>query len=186
MSDDPFHLNRPVHLARRDGFYEKGALLIDRLPVTKDPEEQRRTAEQALFCFREARRHAAAANLAEKTSYQSRLFADFLDMAIDNTLSITRMLRRQRIAETSDTPIKQFLQSDDLAEKMCAHYRRCAAHILKGLTAVLKAGDKPGHDLQQTSLAKMSFSDKARYEKARRCFEEEIAAETGDRSGEED
>jgi len=173
MSADPFHLNRPVHLARRDGFYEKATALIEHLATLKNPEEQRQTAEKALFFFREARRHAAAANLAEKTSRQSRLFTELLDMTIDNTLSITRMLRRLRIAETPDSPFQQFLQSRDTAEKMRSHYRRCAAHILKGLAALLKAAEKPCYDLQQASLAKMSSSDKARYEKARKYFEEE-------------
>jgi hypothetical protein len=185
MSADPFHLNRPVHLARRDGFYEKATALIARLDALKTPEDQRQTAEKALSFFREARRHAAAANLAEKTSLQSRLFAEFLDMAIDNTLSITRMLRRPRVAETPDSPVRQLLQSGDTSEKMRGHYRRCAAHILKGLTALLKAAEKPCHDLQQTSLAKMSSADKARYEKARKYFEKETedeAEKTGDSS----
>lgn len=177
MSADPFHLNRPVHLARRDGFYEKATVLIDRLAALKTPEEQRQTAEKALFFFREAHRHATAANLAEKTSLQSRLFAEFLDMTIDNTLSITRMLRRQRVAETPDPSLRQLLQSGDISEKMRGHYRRCAAHILKGLTAILKAAEKPCHDLQQTSLAKMSSTDKARYEKARKYFDAEVEAE---------
>lgn len=173
MSADPFHLNRPVHLARRDGFYEKAAQIIHRLPSFRDREEQQQAAEQALDFLREARRHAAAANLAFKTSHQSRMFAGFLDMLIDNTLSMVRMLQRQGLAEAPDSPSLQFLQSRETAARMSTRYRRCAAHILKGLIGILKAAEKPCHDLQQTSLAKMSLADKARYDKARACFEQE-------------
>ncbi len=172
MSSDPFHLNRPVHLARRDVFYEKAAERIRRLPSQKLIDEQRNTAEQALYLLREARRHAEAANLSEKTSTQSRLFVKFMDIVVDNTLSVTRMLRRQLTVNASDNALDGFTGATGTASKMSGHYRRCAVLLLKGLMNSLQQAEKPFRDLCQTSIAKMTSVDKARYEKAYKHFGE--------------
>lgn len=171
MNDDPFHLNRPVHLARRDAFYDKAVAHIKKLSVNKDITDQRKTAKQALYLLREARNHAEAANLSEKTSTQNRLFPDFMDTVIDNTQSIIHMLHWQAVVETKDNPLSRFLGSADTGAKRAEHYHRCAMKILKGLLVILQQAEKPFRDLRQTSLAKMTFEDKARYEKAAQHFE---------------
>lgn len=171
MSADPFHLNRPVHLARRDVFYEKAVMRIRAIPSQKQLADQRKTAEEALYLMRESRRHAEAANLSEKTSSQSRLFVSFMDTVVDNTLSITRMLRRQAGASAPDNPLDGFIESTGTGSKMSANYRRCAVLILKGLINLLQQAEKPFQALRKTSLAKMSLVDKTRYEKAAKHFE---------------
>jgi hypothetical protein len=177
MSADLFHLNRPVHLARQDVFYEKAVRQIQELPSHKQPEEQCIIAERALFFLCEARFHAEAANRSEKTSVHNRLFVEFIDTAIDNTQSITRMLHRRIGADKRDNPLDRFLGSSDVGSKMSRHYRRSAEYILKGLLAVLKQAERPFYDLQQTSLAKMSTTDEARYEKARSHFKKQADSE---------
>jgi hypothetical protein len=172
MSADPFHLNRPVHLARRDVFYLKAVERIRQIPSQKQPAEQCKTAEQALYLLREARRHAEAANRSDKTSSQNRLFVRFMDIVVDNVQSIARMLRRQTFAEKPDNALDGFVGSSGAGVKMSSHYRRCAALMLKGLLSVLQQAEKPFSDLSRTSLAKMSMEDKARYEKAQKHFEE--------------
>ncbi len=172
MSADPFHLNRPVHLARRDVFYQKAAERIRGLQSTKTSDEQCELAEQALYLLREARRHAEAANLSGKTSSQNRLFVKYMDIVVDNTLSVTRMLRRQLGVEAPDNGLDGFIGTPGPGKKMGAIYRQCATLILKGLLNSLERADKPFRDLSQTSLAKMSTVDKARYEKAQKHFEE--------------
>ncbi len=178
MSADPFHLNRPVHLARRDVFFQKAVVSIKTLSAHKQPAEQCKTAEQALYLLREARHHAEAANLSEKTSTQSRQFLDFMDTVVDNTLSITRMLRHQITAEATDNPFDGFIGTTGTGIKISGNYRRCAVLILKGLLPVLQQAEKPFQALRQTSLAKMSVVDKARYEKAYEHFEEQADDET--------
>ena len=167
MSADPFHLNRPVHLARRDVFYEQAEQLIKQLPARKELKDQQAVAEKALDLFNKARQHALSANQSEKTSAEDQLFLKFLDAAVDNTQSITRMLRRQQAVDSEDCPLGRFLGATDVSSKMSAHYRRCAAHILKGLLLLLQQAGRPYQELQQAGLAKMSPTDKARYEKAR-------------------
>jgi hypothetical protein len=82
------------------------------------------------------------------------------------------MLRRQTSVDVADNPLDLFLNSSDTGAKMSRHYRRCAAHILKGLLLVLQQAEKPFRALQQTSIAKMTVVDKARYEKAYKHFDE--------------
>lgn len=171
MSADPFHLNRPVHLARRDAFYEKAVQCIRSLPAQKQLSDQCKIAEEALYLMREARRHAEAANLSEKTSSQNRLFVAFMDTVVDNTLSVTRMIRRQTNAAAADNSLDRFTGISGSSAKMGSHYRRCAILLLKGLLTVLQQAEKPFRNLCQTSLAKMTAVDKARYEKARKHFD---------------
>ena len=172
MSADPFHINRPVHLARRDVLYGKAVERIRKLPSQKQLIDQLKAADQALYLLREARRHAEVANLSEKTSTQSRLFVKVMDTVVDNTLSITRMLRRQAGAAAPDNSLDEFINSSGTGAKMGGNYRRCAVLILKGLINLLQQAEKPFQALRQTSLAKMSVVDKARYEKACKHFEE--------------
>ncbi len=173
MSVDHFHMNRPVHLARRDVYFEQAVTLIGELVRKKEPAEQQQTAAQALFCLEEARRHGDAANQSSKTCRNSYLFQDLLETAIDNTHSIARMLRWRLAVDADDSPLDQFLDETDTGKKMGTHYRRCAAHILKGLLLVLGQAQRPVHDLQCSCLAKMAPDDKARYEKARDHFKKE-------------
>lgn len=172
MSANPFHLNRPVHLARRDVFYLKAVNRIRQIPLHETPAEQSQSAEQAFYLLREARRHAEAANRSEKTSAQSRAFVDFMDIVVDNVQSITRILRRQAGIDRPDNALDRFLNTTGTGAKMSGHYRQCAAFGMEGLIHVLQQAEKPFSDLSRTSLAKMSLEDKERYEKARKHFEE--------------
>lgn len=167
MSGDIFHLNRPVHLARRDVYYEQAVQLIEQLPAQKKLEDEQEATQLALQLFRKAREHASAANRSNKTSTEDQLFLSFLDTAVDNTQSIIRMLRRQQSAESEKSSLGRFLGSNDVSSKMSAHYRRCAAHILKGLLLVLQQAAQPYEKLRESTLIKMSATDKARYQKSR-------------------
>lgn len=183
MSADPFHLNRPVHLARRDVYYLKAVERIQKLLAQKLPAERGKTAEQALYLLREARLHAEAANRSDKTSTQNRLFTKFLDIAVDNTLSVARMLRRQTEAKACDNAFDGFIGSSGTGANMSGRYRQCEGLILKGLLRVLQQAAVPFADLSRTSLAKMTLEDKARYEKAKEHFEA-LADEEADRVAE--
>jgi hypothetical protein len=174
MSDDAFHLNRPVHLARRDVFYERAVQLTKKLNEQKTLSERQKTAEAALHSFCEARKHAEAANRSDKTSLENRLFLDLLDTALDNAQSITRMLRRRQSSQAEDCTICRFLGTSEVHQKMSTHYRRSAAYILKGLLLLLQNADSPYERLRKTSLAKMNAADKTRYDKAREHLNETL------------
>jgi hypothetical protein len=172
MSADPFHLNRPVHLARRDAFYDQAATRIRKLSACKSTAEQQTLAGQALYLLREARRHAEVANLSEKTSSHSRLFVRFMDLIVDNTQSLALILSRQIHTAAADNPLDAFLGGSGASSKMSSNYRRCAVNTLKGLLYLLQQAEKPLQNLRQTSLVKMTADDQQRYEKARKHFEE--------------
>lgn len=173
MNTDHFHLNRPVHLARRDVFYEEACRLLQQLSSREKPEEQKLLVDKALFMLLEARHHAEAANRSCRTSVQSQLFLEFLTTAIDNTQSIARMLRRRLSVEEKNASLLRFLGSSVAGTNMGVHYRRCAAHILKGLLLILNEAENPYQDLREASLSKMDITDKTRYKKARLHFKEQ-------------
>ena len=168
MSVDAFHLNRPVHLARRDVFFEQAWELIEQLPSQKNATCKHSTANKAQALFKDALHHALAANQSQDATDEDLLFANFLYAAVDNTQSIAQMLRRQRAAESALSPLTQFLGSADTEQKMANHYRRCAAHILKGMLQVLPQIDRPYRQLQHSTFSSMTSDNRIRYEKARK------------------
>ena len=170
MNEGLFHLNRPVHLARRNVLYKKAVEHLQRLPSIRTTKEKRLIAEQALFLFRESRRHAEAADHSETALESDGLFVKFLDTAVDNTHSVARMLRRVHSVETSDNPLDQFMGKAGTGIKMRGHYRRCITHVLKGLLYILEQAESPFEELCRIDLEKMSAADQARYEKARDHF----------------
>ena len=168
MSVQPLYLNRPVHLARRDVFFEQANELIEQLNKQKSPAQQHATAKKAQALFQDALHHAQLANRSPDATDEDLLFADYLYAAVDNTQSIVRMLRRQRSAESALSPLYQFLGSANIETKMGTHYRRSAAHILKGMLRLLPLSDRPYRQLQHSTFSNMSPDEKNRYEKARK------------------
>ncbi len=166
MSTDPFHLNRTVHLARRDALYEKAVRRILHISVRKCPQEQCQLANEAFYLLTEAHRHAEIANLAGKTSTQSKLFEQVLGTLIDNTQSLSRMLRRRLVFGHKDNHLNRFFGAPEIGEKVSSHYIRCAGLILRGLKNIVHSAETPFKELSKTSIAKMTSVDKARYEKA--------------------
>lgn len=168
MSSDLLYLNRSVHLARRDVFFEQAKELIEDLSGQKNSATQHATAKRAQVLFQEALHHARMANRAPNATDEDLLFADFLYSAVDNTQSIVRMLRRQRSVQCALSPLTQFLGSESIESKMAIHYRRSAAHILKGMLKLLPLADRPYRQLQHSTFSNMSSDERTRYEKARK------------------
>jgi hypothetical protein len=170
MNGHSLHLNRPVHLAHRDVFFEQAKQLVEQFPVKKSSAEQHAVANKAQALFQDARRHAQRANRSPAASDEDLLFADFLYAALDNTQSLAQMIRRQRSAESALSPLTQFLGSSGLEEKMSKHYRRCAAHILKGMLQILPKADHAYRRLQHETFSNMTADERTRYEKARKTL----------------
>lgn len=170
MSADPFHLNRPVHLARRDACYLKAVERINRLPSLKKQQALGRPASEILYLLRESRRHAKVANLSGKTSDQSVLFEAFLDVAVDSALSLNNMIHRRDAILPAGNPIDRFLGADPADGELATRYARCITQLVKGLGHMVHRGENAFDSLRKTSVAKMAVADKSRYEKAFRHF----------------
>lgn len=176
MSRPTHSINRPVHLARRDSFFERA---VERLylPV-QDMDTRTRLAhvEQVLSLLRTAEVHARLAARGGAASSRERDFLHFLGLILRSVESAHTMMVHQAHLEAEESFLCQFLQArpEDSALPALA-YRRRSEDILQGLWHVLRLAHGPYRALQDETFEAMSDSEKERYRRARESFERELS-----------
>jgi hypothetical protein len=175
MSVLHFNLNRPIHLARRDAFFERAVELLY-MPVQEmDAATRLAHVERVLNLLNTAQQHAFFGARSPDATQQEHDFLHFLQLISHNLQSAQSMTQHQSHLEGEASFLCQFLTAKP---EECAlpalHYRRRADDILQGLWHLLRLAHKPYRELQQKNLAGLSDSEKARYKKAYQSFREEL------------
>ncbi len=175
MSSLHFNLNRPMHLARRDAFFERAVELLYTPVQEMDSASRLDHVESIQTLLNTAQRHAFFATMAPGAPQEERDFLHFLDLISQNLQSAQSMTQNQSHLEGEENFLVQFLgdQPDDSAIP-ALHYRRRADDILQGLWHLLRLAHKPYRALQQNNLASLTDADRARYKKAYQCFRDEL------------
>jgi hypothetical protein len=170
------HVNRPVHLARRDAFYERSVELLylphqqltgpTRLQVTDD----------ILACLGEARQHAFYASRSESRTDREMDFLQFMDLILENVDSLAAMLRHQSHLEEEQGFLGSFLGTTREQASMPAfHYQRRAEDILQGLWHLLRLAQTPYSQLRQHGIDNLDEEERNRYEIAYRHFSQQAS-----------
>lgn len=172
-----FDLNRPIHLARRDVFFERGIELLY-APLHKLSTATRLAhIEVILSLLKTAEKHAFFATQCNHTSPQELDFLRFLRLIFDNVQSVQAMLQHQAHLEVEESFLCQFLSA---GPEQCVlpamHYQRRAEDILQGLWNVLQLAHTPYRAIQHTNMQSMTDEEKARYRKAYESFREEVTS----------
>lgn len=177
MSSLHFNLNRPIHLARRDAFFERAVELLY-MPV-QDLDSQARLShvEKVLSLLTTAQKHAFFATRSPEAHQQEHDFLHFLKLISHNLQSAHSMTQHQLHLEGDESFLCQFLSA---SPEECAlpamHYRRRADDILQGLWHLLRLAHKPYRELQQKNLEAMQDDARARYKNAYSSFRDELSA----------
>lgn len=177
MSSLHFNLNRPVHLARRDAYFERAVELLY-MPVQEmDANARLSHVEKVLSLLKTAQQHAFFATRSPATPQQEHDFLHFLQLIAHNLQSAQSMTQHQSHLEGEESFLSQFLGAKP---EECAlpalHYRRRADDILQGLWHLLRLAHKPYRELQQRNQAMLSDSERDRYKRAYGIFREELSA----------
>ena len=177
MSTTHFNLNRPVHLARRDAFYEAAVTMMNTPVQALDTLARLNHIEQAQFLLRTSRRHADFAGRSVDATPAEHDFLHFLDLLAHNVQAIHSMLQHQSHLEAEESFLRQFLGANAQDSALPAmHYRRRAEDILQGLRGMLRLADKPYQQLKLSVNSSLSEENLVRYRKAWESFDQEIAA----------
>lgn len=167
-------LNRPIHLARRDAFYERGIELLY-LPLQEMDTATRITH---LHCVLEvlatARKHAFFASRSPKICARELDFLHFLELIHDNVQSMHSMMEHQAHLEAAESFLCQFLNTTlEQCQLPAMHYRRRAEDLMSGLWQLLRLSHTPYRALQKEYSDQANDKERARYDKAFQSFREE-------------
>lgn len=175
MSKQHFDINRPIHLARRDVFFER-AVEILYIPLQNIGTADRiKNAEVILSMLKTAETHAFFAIQSSSTVAQESDFLRFLRLIADNVKSAHAMMQHQLHLEAEESFLCQFLNA---TPEQCVlpamHYQRRAEDILQGLWNVLQLAHTAYRTLQTSNQQKLTEDERARYRKAYDSFRHDV------------
>lgn len=174
VSAQGFSLNRPIHLARRDVYFERAVELLYTPLSEQDTDQRIHHVEKVLSLLKTARLHASFAAKAGADEPENH-FLRFLGLIEHNVQSALSMIQHQSHLEGEEGFLCQFLSAT--AEE-CAlpalHYRRRADDILQGVWHLLRLSHRPYHQLQQANVARLLDAERERYRKAYQSFRAEV------------
>ncbi len=168
------HINRPIHLARRDAFYERGLELLY-LPLQEmDTQMRILHLHQVLGVLETARKHAFFASRSPNIFPRESDFLHFLELIHDNVQSMHSMMEHQAHLEAAESFLCQFLNTTrDQCQLPAMHYRRRAEDLMSGLWQLLRLSHAPYRSLQKEFTASAQAQELERYKKAFASFRNE-------------
>lgn len=175
MKTNPFDINRPIHLARRDVFFERAAELLY-MPYQHLSTAQRiQHVETVLDLLQTAGRHAFFASQASQALPREQDLLRFLRLIADSVQSVHTMMQHQLHLEAEESFLCQFLSA---TPEQCVlpalHYQRRSEDILQGLWNVLQLSYSPYRSLQQANEQQLSPEEQQRYRKAYDSFRRDV------------
>lgn len=171
-----FDINRPIHLARRDVFFERAVELLYVPLQNLSTADRIKSSDIILSMLKTAETHAFFAIQSSGTVTQESDFLRFLRLISDNVKSAHAMMQHQLHLEAEESFLCQFLNA---TPEQCVlpamHYQRRAEDILQGLWNVLQLAHGAYRTLQTSNLQKLTEDERTRYRKAYDSFRQDVA-----------
>ena len=169
------NMNRPVHLARRDAYYENAVELLNRPIHALELRVRISFTEHALALIKTAAHHARFAGRSPQALPAEADFLRFLHLIINQVESLLAMTQQQTHFVLEECFLGQFLQAQpDQLQLLPAHYQRRAEDIQDGICHLLQLAYPPYHDLYQANLQALAESERLRYNQAYDSFREDL------------
>ena len=170
-----FNLNRPVHLARRDTYFEKMVEMLF-VPVEEaDTAERIRYFESILTMLKTAVTHASFAAKATTASDKDKDFFKYLVLVEDNVQSMLAMLEHQAHLEATESFLCHFLNTPpEQCFLPAMHYRRRADDLLEGLCHQVRLAHTPFRILQQENQEQLTSGERERFKKAYNSYKQDL------------
>lgn len=179
MVETAFSVNLPVHLARRDAYYEKAAELIYRAGEIMDLDPRRELLSRVSHLLETARFHAEMVILADQSSPADRDFLAFLQLLCRNARAILFMIEHESELDADEGFLCRFLlATPEQCELPALHYRRRADDLMHGLIHLLRLAHEPFWRQQQAVRDQEDAEAAQRYTQARESFQRELMEQT--------
>jgi len=166
-----FEQNRPVHLARRDVYFERATELIFNQQHAYTPEIKVEEYEEILFLLRVARQHARFSIRESGKNEKDEEFGRFINLLAGNVKAILSMLDLKGMVESSDGSFSSFLCANHASVALQAEeYQRRANDIVRSIHNTLRLAEEPFRTLKEEHAGNAGKDELERYEKARKHF----------------
>ncbi|NCC51865.1 MAG: hypothetical protein EOM20_11690 [Spartobacteria bacterium] len=171
-----FNLNRPVHLARRDIFFEMAVELLCAPFHEMSTTNALHHIENVLAYLQTATRHGTFAARSPLCSERERDFIHFLHLISQNVQSLHAMMLNQSHLGKEESFLCQFLNTNHEESALPAMaYGRRAEDILQGLWHVLHLALAPYRTLQLENMENLNEGERSRYERASASTRNELS-----------
>ena len=162
-----FNLNRPVHMARRDTFFERAMDLLNVQTQDLDSDARLKHVSAVMELLKAAERHGDFAAKFSKALQQEKDFLHFLHLIIHNVQSAQAMIQHQGHFESEEGFLTKFLNARPDEHALPAmQYRRRADDIFHGLWHLLRQAHRPYHELRRAGMASLDADEAERYQRA--------------------
>ena len=166
-----FEKNRPVHLARRDVYFECAAKLISAQQQGGLPDIRAENYEEILFLLRVARQHARFSVRADGKNETDKQFCRFINLLAGNVKAVLSILSLKHSVEAEDGFFFSFLGGNYASVALQAEeYLRRARDIDYTIHNTLTLAREPFLQLKEANTAALSEEELVRYNKAREHF----------------
>lgn len=174
LKKNHFDINRPVHLARRDAFFERAAELLYS-PFQHLPTSQRiQHIETILALLKTAEQHAFFSIQSSDALPREHDMLRFLRLIADSVQSAHAMMQHQLHLEGEESFLCQFLgATPEQCVLPAMHYQRRSEDILQGLWNVLQLAHAAYRQLQQANQDQLSPAERERYRLAYDSFRQD-------------
>ena len=166
-----FEKNRPVHLARRDVYFECAAELISAQQQRRRPEIRVENYEEILFLLRIARQHGRFSVRNNGKNEKDEQFCRFINLLAGNVKAVLSILNLKHSIEAEDGFFFSFLGGNYASVALQAEeYLRRARDIDCTIHNTLTLAKEPFQQLKEANAAALSEDELVRYNKARKHF----------------
>jgi hypothetical protein len=166
-----FDLNRPVHLARRDAFFERAVEMLGRPLDGLDAATRLRRVQAIRASLEKARNHAAFAERSPRSIRHEQEFLRFLGLMLVNVDSAQAMIEHEGHLKRDESFLCHFLGvTQEQSALPALHYQRRSEDIHQGLWHLLRLAQGPYAALRRTNLEDMEREERDRYHRAYTSF----------------
>jgi hypothetical protein len=162
-----FEKNRPVHLALRDVYYARAAVLMNDPKHLSVPELELSDFEEILFLLRTAREHGSFAIRKDAQTEKDSQFCKFINMLAGNVKAILSMLNLKHSVQKEGGFFFSFLEANHVSVALQAEeYERRARDIIRCVRNTLELANDAVERLKQTNHEAFSTIERQRHDKA--------------------
>ena len=175
---DHFEQNRPVHLARRDVYFEHATELLSARSEVQQSEINAERYEEILFLLRVARRHARFSVRYTGKNEPDEQFCRFIELLTGNVKAVLSMINLKAMVEKSTDSFFSFLGVNQASVALQAEeYLRRGNDLIRSINNTLVLAKDPFEQLKKGNLTAASKEEQLRYTKARKHFAQLVETE---------
>lgn len=160
-----YDLNRPVHLARSNAFFEKARKLFRECVGKMPPKRCIQFIDGSLYYLQSALEHATLAAKSTRANPLEESFAAFTRMMVICIYSARLLLDNELQLNDHKSPLWRFLHRHGKTTE-AVKFARSGEQLLEDVAHLFKVSQEPFEELQQTLLEGMTNEERERYKLA--------------------